>query len=70
MAQKCFREMGNFGQHAPRHQSNMISRYHGLETCVFGHQKSFGWLEAIASLDPYQITNYQFLSKTHHFLFA
>ena len=63
MAQKCFREMGNFGQHAPRHQSKMISRYHGLETCVFGHRKSFGRLEAVASLDAYQITNYQFLQK-------
>ena len=60
MAQKCFREMGNFGQHAPR--------YHGLGTCVFGHRKSFGRLETVASLDAYQITNYQFLQKIHLFV--
>ena len=64
MAQRCFREMGNFGQHAPRHQSKVISRYHGLGTCIFGHRKSFGRLEAVASLDAYQITNYHFLQKS------
>ena len=68
MAQKCYREMGNFGQHAPRHQSKMISRYHRHETCVFGHRKSFGRLEAVASLDAYQITNYQFFFKNSSFL--
>ena len=30
MVRKCFREMGNFGQHASRHQSKMISRYYDL----------------------------------------
>ena len=29
--------------------------------------KRFGGLEAVASLDVYQITNYQFPLKTHHF---
>ena len=38
-----------------------------LETCVFGHRKSFGRLEAVASLNAYQIINYQFLLITHHF---
>ena len=56
-----------FGQHALRHQSKMISKYHDLETCVFCHRGGFDRLEAVASLDAYQITNCQFLSKTHHF---
>ena len=30
-------------------------------------EKGFDRLEAVASLDAYQITNYQFLSKIHHF---
>ena len=41
----------------------MISEYHDLGTCVSGHLKGFGKLETVASLDAYQITNYQFLSK-------
>ena len=32
--------------------------------------KGFGGLEAIASLDAYQITKYQFPSKIHHFFVA
>ena len=68
MTQKYFREMINFGQHALRHRSKMVSKYHDLGICVFGHRKGFDRLEAVASLDAYQITNYQFLSKTHHFL--
>ena len=55
MAQKCFREMGNFGQHALRDQLKMISRYHDLGTFVFGHWKGFDRLETIASLNTYQI---------------
>ena len=34
----------------------------------FRSLKGFGKFEAVASLDAYQITNYQFPSKTHHFL--
>ena len=34
-----------------------------LGTCVSGPWKGFGRLEAIASLDAYQITNYRFLQK-------
>ena len=59
--------MINFGQHTARHRSKMVSKYHGLGICVFGHRKGFDKLEAVASLDAYQIINYQFLSKTHHF---
>ena len=70
MAQKYSREMINFGQHAPRHRSKMVSKYHGLGICVFGHRKGFDKLEGVASLDAYQITNYQFLSKTHYFFIA
>ena len=35
---------------------------------VFWSLKRFGRFEAVASLDAYQITNYQFPSKTHHFV--
>ena len=69
MAQKYFGEMGNFGQHAPRHQSKMISRYHGLGT-LFCSLKRFGRFETVASLDAYQITKYQFPLKTHNFLLS
>ena len=48
----------------------MTLKYYGLGTCIFGHRENFDRLEAIASLDAYQITNYQFLSKTHHFLLS
>ena len=42
----------------------MISEYHDLrDLCFLGHRKGFGRLEAVASLDAYQITNYQFFSK-------
>ena len=68
MTQKYSREMINFGQHAPRHQSKMVSKYHDLGICVFGHRKGFDRLEAVASLDAYQITNCQFLSKLIIFL--
>ena len=46
----------------------MISKHRGLGTCAFCHRGGFERLEAVASLDAYQITNYQFLSKTHQFL--
>ena len=45
----------------------MVSKYHGFEIRVFSHQEDFDRLEAVASLDAYQITNYQFLSKIHRF---
>ena len=67
VAQKYFKEIGNFGQRAPRYQSKMISKHRGLGTCIFGHRRGFDRLKAVASLDAYQINNYQFLSKTYHF---
>ena len=42
-----------------------VSRFWDL---YFWSLKEFGRFKAIASLDAYQITNYQFPSKTHHFL--
>ena len=63
MTQKCSREMGAFDQHASRHQSGWFQNITILGTCVFGPWKGFGSLEAVASLDTYQITNYQFLQK-------
>ena len=68
MAQNYSREMGNFGPHVPRHQIRVISEYHDLKDLCFWSLKRFGRFKAVASLDAYQITNYQFLSKTHHFL--
>ena len=41
----------------------MILKYYGLGTCVFGYRKGFGKLEAVASLDAYQVTKYQVLQK-------
>ena len=67
MAQKCFGEMGNFGQHAPKHQSKMISRYHGLGT-LFCSLKRFDRFETVASLDAYQITKYQFFQNSSFFV--
>ena len=50
-----------FSQRAPRHQSMMILKYHSLGTCVFGYWKGVGRLEAVVSLNAYQITKYQVL---------
>ena len=47
MAQKYFREMGNFGQHVPRHQSKMVSRYRGLGI-LFCLWKRFGRFETVS----------------------
>ena len=41
VAQKCFREMGNFGPHAPKHQANMTSRCHGLGTLFCSYSLLF-----------------------------
>ena len=45
-----------FGQHASRHQSKMISKYHGLGTCVFGHR---GVLTGLKLSKSWCIPNYQ-----------
>ena len=66
MAQKCYREMGNFWSTCPK--TSIKDDFKVSWSCVFGHQGGFDKLEAVASLGAYQITNYQFLSKTHHFL--
>ena len=55
--------MGNFSQHAPRHQLWVISEYQDLKDLCFWSLKRFGRFEAVVSLDAYQITNYQFPSK-------
>ena len=47
MARKYFREKGNFGQHVPRHQSKMISRYRGLEI-LFCSWERFGEFETVS----------------------
>ena len=65
--QKCSRKMSNFGPHAPKHQSKMISRYHDFGDLCFWSSIEFWRLEAVASLNAYQIINYQFLLITHHF---
>ena len=48
----------------------MISKYRDLGILRFWSSMGFDRLEAVASLDAYQITNYQFLSKTHLFFVA
>ena len=68
MAQKCYREMGNFWSTCPKASIKVISKYRDLGILRFWSSMDFDRLEPIASLDAYQITNYQFLSKTHHFL--
>ena len=56
MAQKYFREMGNFGQHVPRHQSKMISRYRDLGI-LFCSWKRFGRFETVSK--SWCVPNYQ-----------
>ena len=56
-----------FGQCVLRHQSRWFQSITILGFC-FAHWKGFDRLEAVASLDAYQITNYQFLSKLIIFL--
>ena len=68
MAQKYSREMDNFWSMCPEVSINVISKRHDLGTCVFWSLKRFGRFKVIASLDGYQITNYQFPLKTYHFL--
>ena len=70
MAQKCYREMGNFWSTCPKASTEndfKASRFWDLR---FWSSRGFDRLEAVASLDAYQITNYQFLSKSHHFFVA
>ena len=68
MAQKCYREMGNFWSMCPVALNQGDFRASRSWNLCFWSLKRFGKFEAVASLDSYQITNYQFLSKTHHFL--
>ena len=67
MAQKRSREMDNFGSTCPKALIRVISEYHDLRDLYFWSSKGFGRLEVVASLDAYQITNCQFISKSHHF---
>ena len=53
-----------FGHEA---STKVISEYHDLGI-LFYSLKMFGRFDTVASLDTYQITKYQFLLKTHHFL--
>ena len=52
----------------PKASIKVISERHDLGICVFWSLKRFGRFEAVTHLVAYQITNYQFPSKTHHFL--
>ena len=60
--------MGAFWLTCPNASIWVISKYRDLGILRFWSSMGFGRLEAIASLYSYQITNYPFLSKTHHFL--
>ena len=66
MAQKCYREMGNFFW-STWPKALIKDDFKILRSWDFVWFKGFGRLEAVASLDAYQITKYQFPSKTHHF---
>ena len=68
MAQKYSREMGNFWSTCPKASIKVISKYRDLGILRFWSSMGFDRLEAVASLDAYQITNCQFLLKTYHFL--
>ena len=67
MAQKYFREMGNFGQYVLRHQSRWFQSITILGFC-FAYLKVFDRFETIASLDAYQITKYQFFKNLSFFV--
>ena len=54
-----------FGQTCLKTSIRVFSKYHDLRDLCFWSLKMFGRFEAVASLDAYQITNYQFPSKTH-----
>ena len=67
-AQKYFWKMNNIWSMCLEALIKVISEHHDFGTCVFGHWKGLASLKLVASLNAYQITNYQFPSKTHHFL--
>ena len=68
MAQKCYRKMGNFLSTCPKASIKDDFKASLFWNLRFWSSRGFDRLEAIASLDAYRIINYQFLSKTHHFL--
>ena len=57
-----FWEMGNFWSMCLEASIKVIFEYHDLGI-LFCSLKRFGRFKAVASLDAYQITNYQFLQK-------
>ena len=65
---KVFQRNGQFWSTYLKALIKVISTYRDLRILCFWSSMGFDRLEAVASLDAYQITNYQFLSKTHHFL--
>ena len=67
MAQKCFREMGNFRSMCLEASIKVISEYHDLGI-LFCSLKRFGRFENVASLDAYQITKYQFFKNSSFFI--
>ena len=62
MAQKYFREMGDFWSMCLEASIKVIFKYHDLGI-LFCSLKRFGKFETVASLYAYQIINYQFLQK-------
>ena len=67
MTQKCYREMGNFWSTCPKASIEDDFKTSRFWDWRFWSSMGFDRLEAVASLDAYQITNCQFLSKIHHF---
>ena len=56
-----FWEMGNFWSMCLEASIKVIAEYHNFG--IFCSLKRFGRFKIVASLDAYQITNYQFLQK-------
>ena len=63
MAQKIFWGMGNFSINVSQGINRCDFRVSWSWDLCFWFLKRFGRFEAAASLDAYQITNYQFLQK-------
>ena len=68
MAQKYSREMGNFWSMCPEASIKGDFEISWFQDLCFWSLKRFGRFEAVVSFNAYQIANYQFPSKTHHFL--
>ena len=68
MAQKCFREMGNFWSTCPKSSIKVISKYRDLEILRFWSSRGF-W-QAWSCSKSWCIPNYQLSAPTKIYLFV